>query len=228
MARPMRFAAWLTPLLLAGCVLGSGESSRTVPPDSERTAYRPAVSPVSDRHTSDRLEGIAPGAWVRYRVVRDGQATLLTLGAVSAESDALWIEVVEEGDPRRHSLRRVTFDGRVTRARCREVAGDGRTSEVAEQPVILGGEPRPAPEGEVSESTGRIEVDGRAVEATIRRIVLRDEALGKEQVETEAWSTHVPALYEGREEGGLVRRSAGNVTMELTAFGTAYEPGLTP
>lgn len=190
--------------------------------------YRPAVTPVPEFHTSDRLEGIPVGSWVRYRITRDGQAAVLTLGAVSAEPDALWVEVVEDGDPRRHSLRRITFDGRVTRARCREVAADGRQSETAEQPVTQGGVPLATPEGEVTESPTRAELQGRVLEATERRLVFRDEALGTEQRVTEIWARDVPPIYEGREEGGLVRRTGAAASVELVEFGAGYRPLLAP
>ncbi|MBI4565010.1 MAG: hypothetical protein HY716_10000 [Planctomycetes bacterium] len=205
--------------LTAGC--GTGSRVREVPPEFK--VYRPYVPPLSERHTSDRLEGIESGAWVRYRVADNGVETLWTLGVVRVEKEALWIEVIEEGNPRRASLRRVTPDGRVLQAWFRELPPSGPPSEVVDQPIAAEGAPpsRPRPV-EVETSTGRMGAAGRSLEVTRIRRIFRDEMLGREFEEEETWSASVPALYAGTEQGGLVARRRPEGTIDLVDWGADY------
>ncbi len=223
----MKRLAPLAALLLGGCFL-AGSGSHVAPPDPGLKVYRPHVAPVPDRHGSDRAHLAPAGSWARYRLTRDGVETLTTLGAVSSGDGFAWIEIVEEGEPRRASLRRIDSSGRVLAARCREVREDGTASEVAEQPVVPAGEPRAAREGVREERRGRGHVGPRLGEILEVTTTYRDEALGREYVETEAWCRDVPPLLEGSEEGGLVRRRAAGSLVELDDFGTGYVPVIRP
>jgi len=219
---------WISPalvLLAGGC--GTSSHLQDVPPSMK--VYRPDVPPLADRHTSAKLEGIAPGTWVRYRVARDGSETLFTIGAVRTEPGALWIEVVEEGDPKKVSLRRVTFDGRVTAAKFREIPASGPPSELDDQPVSpAAATDGPGDPSRVVREEAKARVGAREVSAKVIKTLYRDEAVGREYETAEAWSTKVPALMEGSEDGGLVFRRTPAVALELQDWGEGYAPLLQP
>ena len=216
-------------LLLNGC-FSCGKVSHVQPVDPELKVYQPAVPPLSDLHPSKRLDRIAPGTWARYFQASDGSETTITFGAVRAEEKALWVEVVEEGDPKKASLRRIAFDGEVTSARFREIPASGPPSEIADQPVSSGLDTwtsRGTP-SRVSSEKKTLRVGDRTVEATVYRKVYRDEAVGREFEEEEAWSTEVPPILEDLEisgaAAGLVYRKSRSGTVNLADWGTGYSP----
>ena len=219
---------WISPALLflaGGC--GTSSHLQDVPPSMK--VYRPDVPPLADRHTSAKLQGIAPGTWVRYRLARDGSESTFTIGAVKTEPEALWIEVVEEGDPKKVSLRRVAFDGQVTAAKFREIPAKGSPSEIVEQPVSpLGGANDPGEPARVAREEVKVKVGAREVPAKVTKALFRDEAVGREYETSEAWSPKAPALMEGSDEGGLVFRRSPAVALELQDWGTGYAPLLSP
>jgi len=216
-----------SPVLLvfvSGCA-GCGSASRLESVPAEMKVYRPSVPPLADRHSSGRLAGIAPGTWVRYRFASNGSETQVTLGVVRAETDALWVEVVEEGDPKKASLRRITFGGEVTSARVREFPSSGPPSEIADQPVT----PAPSagfgqgPPTRVTKTETTLKVGSKEVAATLLRMLYRDEAIGREHEDEAAWSTAVPTLLEDSEWGGLVYRKSPSESVTLVDWGDGYK-----
>lgn len=214
-------------LFLNGC-FSCGTGSRVEEVDPGLKVYRPAAPPLGDRHSSGRLDLVSPGTWAAYRVSRDGNETAITWGAVRKEGDSLWVEVVEEGDPRMVSLRRIAFDGEVLSARYQEIPASGPASEVADQPVSPGGD---APRGQAAqtvESKKKIKVGERSVEATVYRKLYRDESVGREYEVEEAWSVDAPPILEHLEIGGrpagLVSRKSPAASIALVDWGTGYAP----
>jgi len=216
-----------SPVLLvfvSGCA-GCGTASRLENVPAELKVYRPSVPPLADRHTSSRLAGIAPGTWLRYRFASNGSETLVTFGVVKAEADALWVEVVEEGDPKKASLRRITFDGDVTAARVREFPSSGPPSEIADQPVT------PAPSAgfgpgqptRIARTETTLKAGSKEFPATVLKMLYRDEAVGREHEDEAAWSAAVPTLLEDSEWGGLVYRKTPSESVTLVDWGDGYK-----
>jgi hypothetical protein len=167
-------------LLLNGCFsCGTGSHVQEVDPGLK--VYRPSVPVLADVHTSARLDLVTPGTWVRYRLSMDGSETTITLGAVRVEEKSLWVEVVEEGDPKKASLRRIGFDGRVTSARFQEIPASGPPSEIADQPVSPGVDPAAA-SGAPASSKEEKRIDDRLPLGGGDRVparVFRDESVGR-------------------------------------------------
>ena len=216
-------------LLLNGC-FACGTGSHVQPVDPGLKVHQPTVPALPDRHLSTRLDLVAPGTWVRYRQSKDGYETTVTLGAVRTEDQSLWVEVVEDGDPKKASLRRIAFDGRVLEARFREIPSSGPPSEIADQPASPGPDDEPsrvAPSGAKDEKK-TLTVGARSVEARVFQRVFRDESVGREHAEEEAWSKDVPPLLEDLEiDGavtGLVYRKAPALSNVLVEWGTGYTP----
>ena len=217
-----------SPILLAlAAACGTGSRVEEVPP--ELRVYRPSVPPLAGRHGSSRLNLVAPGTWVRYRISGGGES-IVTLGAVRAEPAALWVEAVEEGDPKKASLRRITFDGTVTSARFREFPASGPPSEIADQPVSNGSDEVPfrVPPAEETSATRDLAVGEKTVAATVFKRLFRDDSVGREFEENEAWSHDVPPLLEALElsgkTAGLVYRKSRSGSVELVDWGTGYSP----
>lgn len=213
-------------LLMNGC-FACGTGSRNEEVDPGLKVYRPAAPSVDDRHTSGRLDLVAPGTWATYRVSKDGNETTITLGAVRTEGNSLWLEVVEEGDPKTVSLRRISFSGEVMEARYQEIPASGPPSEVADQPLSppFGGDLRGQP-ARTSELKKKVKAGVREVEATVRKIVFRDESVGREYEEEEAWAGEAPTILEYREIGetpaGLVSRMSPTSSIHLVDWGSGY------
>jgi len=214
-------------LALNGCfACGTGSQVQDVDPDLK--VYRPAAPPLDDRHPSAHLDRVTPGSWVRYRRTKDGEETVITLGAVKVEGESVWIEVVEEGDPKRVSLRRVSFDGDVLAARYREIPESGPASEIADQPVSSsGGAPRRPPSSRTEENR-KVQAGDKSLDVTVFRNLFRDESLGREHEEEEGWSAAVPPILESQEIGtavnGLVFRKAPDESIQLLDAGMGYTP----
>jgi hypothetical protein len=210
---------------LAGCIFGSGESSRVekVPEDLQRP--RVVVPRAPDRHLYAGIAGVKPGQWATYR---EG-GRLLTLAAVAAEGDALWIEIIDEGEPRQVSARLVGPDGVVRKASYGELWKDGRMSVVEPQPLEQTDVAAPSRLSETGRETGEetVTVSGRELRA--RRVSVKYEDLeGRLTQEVSLWHPEVPRLYAGSPDGGLVRRTSGSSKVELTAFGADAKPLLGP
>src|SRR5262245_33409663 len=217
-------------LLLLNCCIACGTGSHVQPVDPGLKVYHPTVPALQDRHPSARLDQVAPGTWVRYRLSKDGNETTVTLGAVRTEDKSLWVEVVEEGDPKKASLRRISFDGRIMEARFREIPASGPPSEIADQPASPGLDEQPsrgAPSS-AKEEKKTLNVGPRSVEAMVFQRVFWDESVGREYAEEEAWSKDVPPLLEdlGIDETvtGLVYRKAPALSTVLVEWGTGYTP----
>src|SRR5688572_19887754 len=180
-------------LFLNGCV-GCGTGSRNEPIDPGLKVYKPAPPTLTSGHSSDRLDVVLPGSWARYQVVQDGSETTITYGAVRTEGQSLWVEVVEEGDPRKVSLRRIAYGGGILSARFQEIPASGPASEIIEQPLSpdLGDEP--AAPSEQFDSKKRLTIGGKTFEATILRRVFKDDSIGREYEEEEAYSSEIPPL----------------------------------
>lgn len=215
---------WIASLLLpflAGCLFGSGESSRVekVPEDLQRP--RVVVPKAPDRHFYGVVSKLKPGQWTTYR---EGGRTL-TLAVVASEGDALWIEVVDEGEPRQVSARLVGPDLVVRKAFYGELWKDGRKSTAEPQPLDQTDAPDASRLSETGRETGEetVTVSGRELRA--RRVVVRFEDLeGRLTQEVTLWHPDVPPLYAGSGEGGLVRRTSGKTRLELVAFGNDARP----
>lgn len=210
-------------LLLGGCLFGGGEASRVekVPEDLQHP--RMVIPKAPDRHPYGDITKLKPGDWATYR---EG-GRLLTIAAVAAEGESLWVEVIDEGEPRQVSARLVGPDGVVRKAWYGEISRDGRKSTVEaqslEQSAVLAA-PRLS---ETARETGEesLVVQGRELRA--RRVALRFEDLeGRLVQEITLWHPEVPKVYAGSDGGGLVRRRSGQSLVELTAFGRDAKPSL--
>ena len=208
-------------LLLGGCLFGGGEASRVEKVPDELLHPRMVIPKAPDRHPYGAIAKLKPGEWATYR---EG-GRLLTIAAVAVEGDALWVEVVDEGEPRQVSARLVGPDGVVRKAYYGEISRDGRKSlveaQALEQSAFLAA-PRLS---ETARETGdeSVVVGGRELRA--RRVALRFEDLeGRLVQDVSLWHQDVPKVYAGSDDGGLVRRRSGATPVELTAFGTDARP----
>lgn len=222
---PMKRFSPALLLLLNGC-FSCGTVSHVQPVEDNLKIYRPAVPPLSDRHGSASLKDVKPGDWVRYQAARNGNEITFTVGAVRVEGDSLWIEVVEEGDPKKVSLRRVGFDGTVLSARYQELPASGPASEVTDQPLSSAPDPEVRRPASVEEGLQKLTVGTREVPSAVVKQVFRDEAVGREYRIEEGWSKEVPALHESWEGEGLVYRTSPTESVRLLDWGTGYTPAL--
>lgn len=215
----------LPPLLilpfLAGCIFGSGESSRVekVPVDLQTPHL--VVPKAPDRHPYGDVAPLRAGAWASYR---EG-GRVLTLAAVAVEGDAVWIEVIDDGEPRQVSARLVGPGGVVRKAYYGEISRDGRQSAIEPQPLEQADVAATARLSETGRETGEesVVVAGRELKA--RRLALRFEDLeGRLTQEVTLWHKDVPPLYAGGDDGGLVRRQTGAQLVELVDFGHDARP----
>lgn len=185
--------------------------------------------PLPDSHEYGGIASLEPGQWARYRIARNGSEQEITLGVVARGADHAWIEVTEEGEPRRASLRRVGRDGRIEQAFYREIPARGEPSPAVPQPITQA----PAPEtlsldppqgGEEKTET----VAGRALQVLVVTHVERDEVLGREYREEFALSADVPPLYFAHDGRGLVRHAAPRKRVQLVDFGVGYAAHIAP
>ncbi len=214
----MRLAAVVTLFALAGCSFAPGSRSGRVEGRPPAAAHIPTVA---DRHEFAAVDRLEAGRWARYRVARDGTDYEITLGVAAPG----WIEVVEEGDPRRASLRHVTADGRVEKALFREAPSKGDPSAVVRQTIVQADAPaRGEPPQSTTATPGQDNSIGRELAVTTVTLLFRDEELGREYREELVWCRDVPSLFAGSEHGGLVRRAAPSGKVQLVDFGTGYTP----
>jgi hypothetical protein len=206
---------------LAGCVFGGGDTSRVekVPDDIQHP--RLVVPKAPDRHAYGDITRLRPGAWATYR---EGGRTL-TLAAVATDGDALWIEVIEDGEPRQVSARLIGPDGVVRRAYYGEISKDGRRSPVEPQPLEQADAATSPRLSESGRETGEESVVVAGKELRARRVALRFEDLeGRLIQEVTLWHKDVPSIYAGSDDGGLVRRKTGAALVELVDFGNDARP----
>jgi hypothetical protein len=201
-----------------GC--GTGEKSRIEKVPEEMLRAKVAAPKVSDRHSLGDVTKVRPGQWATYK---EGERTF-TVAAVAAAGDSVWIELIEEGDPRIVSARLVAPDGVVKKAYYGELSKGGMKSAVVLQTL----EQDASSVGAVKESSREtdeetVTVAGR--ELKCKRLSLRFEDLeGRLTREVTLWHKDVPPVYAGSEDGGLVKRATATSTVVLTGFGTDAQP----
>jgi hypothetical protein len=222
---------WRIPLALiflaqAACVAGcGGDASRVEKVPDELRRPRLVAPKVSDRHLFGDVTKLRPGQWASYR---EGERAF-TLAAVGVEGDLVWIEVIEEGDPRQVSARLVGPDGVVHKAYYGEISKGGGKSSVEPQALGQNGTSSAAKPGEVGRETGEETVTIAGRELRVQRITARFEDLeGRLTREVTMWHKDVPPIYAGSEAGGLVRRQTASWTVELTGYGTDARPLIEP
>lgn len=210
--KSMKFAM-LLPLVLGGCFWGGGQASRVEDLSANPGRLASALASVPDRHPYGDPAGYRAGQWATYR---EGNRTI-TIAVTGEEAGALWVELIEEGEPRLVSARLTAKSGEVLRAFGGEAGG-------AAAPQRLIQAAPPAARGEETESMkdGTVTVDGHPL--ACRTLTRRTEDLeGRVREEVSVWSPAVPPLYAGGPHGGLVRRGAG---LELLKFGADARPSL--
>ena len=201
---------------LAGCIFGSGSSSKVTKVPEELKRPRIVAPKIPDRYRYGDVTRLRPGQWATYR---EGNRTV-TLAAVGVAGDRVWIEEIEEGDPRMISALLVSPDGVIHKAYYGEITKDGQKSTVEPQPLKQDSEAAPARLGETGRETAEDKVTVAGRELRAQRIKVRFEDLeGRLTEETTWWHKDVPPIYAGTDAGGLVRRQTGASTVELTAFG---------
>ena len=212
----------LAVLVLAGVspCCGTGESSRVETVPDEIRKPRVIAPRVPDRHPYGDVTKVKPGQYATYK---EGERTF-TVAAVAARGDAVWIEVIEEGDPRLVSARLVGPDGVVEKAYYGEISKGGAKSTVEPQTLEQDGTTAPgAKESSREVDEESVTVGGR--ELKCRRISSRFEDLeGRLTREVAHWHKDVPPVYAGSEDGGLVKRATATSTVVLVGFGADAKP----
>jgi len=204
-------------ILLWGC---GGHASRIEKVPEELLRPKVAAPKVADRHPFGDVAKVRLGQWATYK---DGERTF-TVAAVAAAGDSLWIELIEETDPRVVSARLISPDGVVTKAYYGEVSRSGVKSTVEPQTLAQDASVRSG-----AKESGR-EADEETVpvagkELKCRRVTVRFEDLeGRLTKEVTLWHKDVPPVYAGGEGGGLVRRTAAASTVTLVDFGSDAKP----
>lgn len=204
--------------VLSSC--GSGASSRVEKVPEEIRRPKVVAPRVPDRHTFGDITKVRPGQWASYK---EGERTF-TVAAVAAAGDSLWIELIEEGDPRLVSARLVRPDGVVQKAYYSEISKSGARSTVEPQTLEQDGTAAGGPK-ESSREADEETVTVAGKELKCRRISVRFEDLeGRLTREVTLWNKDVPPVYAGSEDGGLVKRATATSTVVLVGFGTDAKP----
>jgi len=210
-----RSSLFILPFL-SGCIFGGGDYSRVEKVPDDILHPRLVVPKAPDRNAYGDIGRLRPGAWATYRE----SGRLLTLAAVATDGDGLWIEVIDEGEPRQVSARLIGPDGVIRRAYYGEISKDGRKSPVEPQPLQQADGAIPPRLTESGRETGEESVVVSGKELRTRRVTLRLEDLeGRLIQEVTLWHKDVPPIYAGSGDGGLVRRKSGSTLVELVDFG---------
>jgi hypothetical protein len=203
---------------LAACA--GGESSRVEDVDPALKRRELVVPSVPDRFPFGDVRRTRVGDWVR---VSAGERTL-TLQAVRRDARGLWIEVIDEGDPRQVSAQLVEEDGTVLGAFYGEISGSERS---AVRPQTL--EQTSAGSGPRLTETDR-QVDQESVTVGEHLLVCRrirvslEDLEGRRIQETTLWHPEVPPLYASSDAGGLVRKRSPKRSVDLLAYGRDAQP----
>jgi hypothetical protein len=212
------FAVGLLAALL-GCSSGAASKVEKVPEELQRP--RIVAPKVADRHAYGDITKLRPGQWASYK---EGERSF-TLAAVAAAGDSMWIELIEEGDPRLVSARLVSPEGVVRKAYYGEISRDGTRSTVEPQTLEQNGAPSGEGLRESSRETDQETVKVAGRELTAQRVSVRYEDLeGRLIREVTLWHKDVPPVYAGTDAGGLVRRTRATSTVEVTGFGADARP----
>ena len=204
---------------LAGCSSGAASKVEKVPEELRRP--RVVAPKVPDRNGYGDITKLRPGQWASYK---EGERSF-TLAAVGMSGDSMWIELIEEGDPRLVSARLVSPDGVVRKAFYGEIAKDGTRSSVEPQTLEQNGTTSAEGLRETSRETDQETVKVAGRELTAQRVSVRYEDLeGRLIREVTLWHKDVPPVYSGSDAGGLVRRTRATSTVELTGFGSDAKP----
>jgi hypothetical protein len=204
---------------LIGCSSGAASRVEKVPEDLQRP--RVVAPKVPDRHAYGDITKLRPGQWASYK---EGERDF-TLAAVAAAGDSMWIELIEEGDPRLVSARLVGPDGVVRKAYYGEISKDGARSAVEPQTLEQDGSTSAEGLRETSRESDQETVKVAGRELTAQRVSVRYEDLeGRLLREVTLWHKDVPPVYSGSDAGGLVRRTRATSTVELTGFGSDAKP----
>jgi hypothetical protein len=206
---------------LSGCIFGSGKSSEVTKVPEEMKRSRIVAPKLPDRHLYGDVTRLRTGQWASYR---EGSRTI-TLAAVGVAGDRVWIEVIDEGEPRQVSARLVSPDGVIHKAYYGEISRDGQRSALELQTLEQDSAAPPTRLGEAGRETGEETLGVGGHELRAQRVRVRFEDLeGRLTEETTWWSKDVPPIYAGTDAGGLVRRRTGTSTVELTGFGNDARP----
>jgi hypothetical protein len=220
----MKFLPLVLGILLSGCASGcGGHASRIEKVPEEMLRPKVAAPKVSDRHSFGDITKVRPGQWATYK---DGERTF-TVAAVAAAGDSLWIELIEESDPRLVSARLVSPDGVVRKACYGEISKSGVKSTVEPQTSS-----RTPPRGAARRSRAG------------RRMRRRSRSRARAQVPAGVGPVRGPGraadagsdpVEQGRAAGlrgqrgqGLVRRTTATSTVTLVGFGADAKPLLEP
>jgi hypothetical protein len=216
-----KFAAILALTGLAGCLSSGGEKSRVEKVPENLLRPRVVAPKLPDRHPYGDVAALRPGQWVTYK---EGERTF-TLAVVAAAGDSLWIEFIEEGDPRLVSARLVSPDGVVRKAYYGEISKDGTKSTVEPQALEQDGSPTGGSLRESSREKDQEKVTVAGKELTAERLSLRFEDLeGRLLREVTLWHKDVPPVYAGSDLGGLIRKTTATSTVDLVGFGSDAKP----
>jgi hypothetical protein len=207
-------------LLIAGLSLlsacGSGSASRVEKVGDELQKPRLVVPRAPDRHPFAPIDKVHKGEWATYR---EGERRF-TLCAGEFEGEAMWIELIEEAEPRQVSARLVGIDGVVRKAWYGEIWKDGQRSSVEPQPLEQAvSAPADEPPASLAAVEATVVAAGREIRAARQRWSTED--LEGRRSESELVSSgEVPSILSWSRYGGLVLRKSAGRTLELQAFGT--------
>lgn len=222
MVLPIRALCALALPLATGCLSSGGDASRVEKVPENLRKPRVVAPKVPDRHSFGDITKLRPGQWATYR---EGERTF-TLAAVAAAGDSVWIELIEEGDPRLVSARLVSPDGVVRKAFYGEISKDGTRTTVEPQSLEQDGA---SSAGSLKEASREIDEEkvslaGRR-ELTAVRVSVRFEDLeGRLIREVTLWHKDVPPVYAGTDAGGLIRKTTATSTVDLVDFGSDAKP----
>jgi hypothetical protein len=212
--RPILVLAVLLVSLQCSCMLfATGRPSHVAEVKEAMKETDEHVPEVDDVHAFGLVYGMDVGAWATYQV----KGRTITLAAAAAEWEDVWIEVIDETEPRSVSARLVSRHGKVLKAFFR-LLPDGA---VREQKLSQTPAKRKQHLEEVDREVRDEEVKiGERTLAAKRVTILWEDLDGRQTTEEALWSKEVPGLYAVSEYGGLVQR--GDV--KLLRFGADAKP----